>query len=99
MESIITSLGTHWSTMLAMALGVSIHIAKKAGEAYQKDKTFDLSDYLLGHPYQTYAAAGMTIGSYLQLVSDPATPVTLFGAFLAGVASNALADIFPGSRS
>ena len=85
-------------TIGAFVAGILTHIAKKAAKARMLDKNFDLSDYLTGHPYQTAAAVGITVGAYLQLVSDPATQITLFGAWLAGVGANSLADLAPGDR-
>lgn len=84
------------TTVVAMLFGVSVHIAKKAMQEFQKDSTFSLWDYLLGHPYQTFLTFAAGAGGYLGLLSGDA--LTLSSAFLAGVAANSLADIAPGNR-
>lgn len=88
----------HLPLVATMLFGTSIHVAKKAAKARLTDKTFSLKDYLLGHPYQSYAALGMTVGAYFELVSDPENMPALLAVFLAGVASNSLADLMPGER-
>lgn len=85
-------------TLGAFVVGILTHITKKAAKARMLDKGFDLSDYLTGHPYQTAAAVGISAGAYLQLISDPSVQITLFGAWLAGVGANSLADLAPGDR-
>ena len=84
--------------MLALALGVVAHIFKKGAKARMTDETFSIKAYLVGHPYQTVLMVIMSMGSYFQLISDPSAPITLFAAFMAGVASNSLADMAPGGR-
>lgn len=99
MDGILEVLDAHWATMTSMLFGISVHIAKKAAQRRMQDETFSLKDYVLRYPYQTYASMGMGIGAYLQLVSDPSTPLTLFAAFLAGIAVNSFADLAPGDRN
>ena len=84
------------ATIIALLAGVMVHIAKKAGQQYQKDKSFSLKDYLLGHPYQTFLTFAAAGGVYLGLLSGDA--LTLSSAFLGGVASNSFGDIAPGKR-
>ena len=89
-------------TIAALLVGVSVHIAKKAGQLYQaalKDPSSpkcSLKDYLLGHPYQTFLTFAGAGGVYLGVLSVDA--LTLSSAFLGGVAVNSLGDIAPGKR-
>lgn len=89
----------HIPAVVALVFGVMVHIAKKAAKMRLTDEMFSLKDYLIGHPYQTFVAFGMTVGAYLQLVYGAEGPISLFGAFTAGVAANSLADLAPGDRS
>lgn len=89
---------------LAMLAGVVTHILKKAMKLRQLNAEFDLSDYLVGHPYQTALTFIAGTGAYLTLLStgsvDAAAPVVsnLAPAFFAGVAANSLGDIAAGDR-
>lgn len=89
-------------TIAALLVGVSVHIAKKAGQLYQAARKdpgapkFSLKNYLLGHPYQTFLTFAGAGGVYLGLMSGDA--LTLSSAFLAGIAANSLGDIAPGKR-
>lgn len=86
----------HLYPILLLLLGVIVHIAKKAAQMFQTDKSFKLWDYLMGHPYQTFLTFTSAGGLYLGLASADA--VTLSSAFLAGIAANSLGDVAPGSR-
>ena len=86
----------HLYPLLALLAGVIVHIVKKGAQQYQKDKTFSLWNYLVGHPYQTFLTFAAAGGVYLGLVSGDA--LTLSSAFLGGVAANSLGDIAPGDR-
>ena len=89
-------MSAHLYPLLALLGGVVVHIAKKAGQMYQEDKSFKLWDYLTSHPYQTFLTFASAGGIYLGLVSGDA--LTLSSAFLAGVAANSLGDVAKGSR-
>ncbi len=89
-------MNAHLYPLLLLFAGVAVHIAKKAGQMYQADKSFKLWEYLSGHPYQTFLTFASAGGLYLGLVTADA--VTLSSAFLAGVAANSLGDVAKGSR-
>lgn len=82
--------------IVAMLFGVVVHIAKKAMTLKDRDPTFSLKDYLLGHPYQTFLTFASAAGVFLGLISGDA--LTLSSAFLGGVAANSLGDAAPGER-
>ena len=85
--------------VLFMLLGVAVHIAKKAMKLRQLHQDFDLSDYLIGHPYQTFLTVVAGGAAYLTLwESAQPDPVAWSAAFFAGVAANSLGDIAPGTR-
>jgi len=92
----------HLWPLVALFAGVLTHILKKAMKLNQASKRdislpkFDLSDYLLGHPYQTVLTFIAGGGCYLALMESG--PVSVSAAFLAGVAANSLGDIAPGDR-
>lgn len=84
-------------SIAALVFGIMCHIAKKAMKLRQQDSAFDLSDYLAGHPYQTFLTVAAAIGCYFSLINGGVAP-SLEAAFLAGVAANSLGDLAPGNR-
>jgi hypothetical protein len=88
---------SHLWPIVAMLFGVITHILKKAMKLRFQNSSFDLSDYLIGHPYQTALTFIAGAGCYLSLMEAGGAP-SLAAAFFAGVAANSLGDIAPGER-
>ena len=84
-----------WS-IVAMLFGVAVHIAKKAAKFKLQDQSFNLKNYLVDHPYQTFLSFAAGIGGLLTLYA--AGTLEPAAAFFAGVAANSLGDIAPGNR-
>ncbi len=87
---------SHAVPVVALLLGIAVHILKKVMQLRQEDKTFHLRDYLMGWPYQTAVSVIMSIGGYIGLMATG--ELSGASAFLMGVTANSLAGAAPGSR-